>query len=392
MKTADPMKLHRTVWECVDQYLDMRLTRQADREVLFFYCKPEASDRYDEGSWTASSSELSYDFGDAAGCCTVSSQAALHWLQLCLAMKLDDLDLLASQHGYRITSPRTTVKKLLKERSEGPFVAIGKTLFQVSSSAEPDDDTVILQSDSQTRTLDELTPRQREKVQRVIDAGQCACQLCEYGRKRKWTSKKPAKKTFKSLAEALICHKTAESLTIVSQDEWDRLSDRLGELRNLEQLELVDIAADKLPPAVATLDNLRRLKILHGDIRSLPPELATMENLRRLDISSDESQVLVSRAIFDAFPSIWLNMRLHMVITVNADGTCQVAGEDAATMEDIERSMAECANIDDKAGFRVLTGDRTKITVTAPSRRRAPIPRLRKLAKEHRFEVEVHTP
>src|SRR5690242_9169676 len=61
--------LHREVWSCVREVISFVTEQKANAEIVSYYLTFQADDGFDSGDWHATSTELSYSFGDAAGLC-----------------------------------------------------------------------------------------------------------------------------------------------------------------------------------------------------------------------------------------------------------------------------------------------------------------------------------
>jgi internalin A len=62
----------------------------------------------------------------------------------------------------------------------------------------------------------------------------------------------------------------------------------LGQLTNLQVLDLVNNRLKSIPPELAQLTNLQRLYLQNNQLSSIPPELAQLTNLQALGLSSNQ--------------------------------------------------------------------------------------------------------
>jgi len=193
-----PMTLHRAIWRRVFSFIEknLRYGSKPYVDILFYYMQDEAADRYHEGMWDAMQLEaeenrfdLSYCFMDGGGNCSVSYQAALHWLKLSLAALREPLDRIANRHGYRIVAPRDTLEQVLARAPNYPLVLLRDTVYAVTPDAklrewqakgwlDDADEQRIFSDVGVGATFPELTPPEQELVLSVAATGRCRCPMC----------------------------------------------------------------------------------------------------------------------------------------------------------------------------------------------------------------------
>jgi len=176
-----PAELHRALWDKVAYTIRAMVTGYAGRQVLAQYLSMAADDGYHDGLWTASETELMFVFSDSAGLCSMSSHAALHWLEVVVATE-SFVHRLVQEAGWELTDiPRVpATKRLLEARGPG-FVELGDELYVVSRCGRG---TQITNEDLYSDhgiprlLLVELTPDEWVNVNAATYSGGCVCELC----------------------------------------------------------------------------------------------------------------------------------------------------------------------------------------------------------------------
>src|SRR5262245_36494597 len=83
---GDARELHRAVWERIRDTIYRTCRRRPNRVVLDDYLGSTAYDGLESEDtwrrWESSDTELDFTFWDAAGCCSMSYGAALHWTRM----------------------------------------------------------------------------------------------------------------------------------------------------------------------------------------------------------------------------------------------------------------------------------------------------------------------
>jgi hypothetical protein len=74
------------------------------------------------------------------------------------------------------------------------------------------------------------------------------------------------------------------SLKPIPASKIKDLPDTIGQLRNLEELDLGRNGLRTVPPAVASLRNLKRLLLDYNDIHELPAFIGELRNLQELSL------------------------------------------------------------------------------------------------------------
>jgi hypothetical protein len=175
-----PEDLHGRLWDKVDRVIRAMVTGYAGEQVLAYYLSTTASDGFGDGHWRASETSLSFVFTDSAGLCSMSSYAALHWLEVVLATEWSVHDM-ACDAGWEITSvPEITDRWLLEARTP-TLVELRENLYVVSRSlrgATLTDDDFHSDDGIPKPTLAELTPSERLTLEAAAYSGACTCELC----------------------------------------------------------------------------------------------------------------------------------------------------------------------------------------------------------------------
>ena len=71
-------------------------------------------------------------------------------------------------------------------------------------------------------------------------------------------------------------------------NELTSLPDEIGNLKNLEELSLISNNISSLPESIGNLENLRVLHMPFNDLTSLPDEIGNLKNLEVLDVSGNK--------------------------------------------------------------------------------------------------------
>lgn len=88
-----------------------------------------------------------------------------------------------------------------------------------------------------------------------------------------------------------------------------KLPKEIGQLSNLEHLDLEDNELNELPEAIGKLEKLERLNIGKNPILSLPPEIKNLKNLKKISLTANG----LSKEMIEVLP-IWLpNCEIHHI-------------------------------------------------------------------------------
>lgn len=75
------------------------------------------------------------------------------------------------------------------------------------------------------------------------------------------------------------------------------LPDSIGDLRNLEVLDLGRNGLTAVPPAIARLSNLKTLRLEYNDLRTLPAFVGNLPNLKELSLDSNGRAVVLPASL-----------------------------------------------------------------------------------------------
>lgn len=155
-----------------------RVKRPAYEALFAHYLDEQAVSGISSGRWTARDGRLWFSFNDGGGTHATSMSASLHLLELGVSLTLPEWGRTFLDEGWRVTPERNALSLLT--RSGALFVELRNTLYQVA----PGEGAPTLTADAGAPTLawEALTEAEKTRVQAVVDAKQCGCQLCEYFR------------------------------------------------------------------------------------------------------------------------------------------------------------------------------------------------------------------
>lgn len=107
------------------------------------------------------------------------------------------------------------------------------------------------------------------------------------------TSVNLSKKGLKAIPEEVFENKNIKVLRLFG-NEIDSISERIGELENLEKLYLGKNNLTTLPKSIGNLKNLKILSVQYNDITSLPNEIGEMTNLKQITLNQNSLKTLPS--------------------------------------------------------------------------------------------------
>jgi Leucine-rich repeat (LRR) protein len=119
-------------------------------------------------------------------------------------------------------------------------------------------------------------------------------------------------------------HKEVKVLRLFG-NEIDTLSERIGEMENLEELYLGRNMLTALPASIGNLKKLRILSVQNNNLISLPDEIGDLESLEELYLNQNDLIVL---------PQTIGNLKELVVLKVNYNW-----------LESIPESIGECTNL-----------------------------------------------
>ena len=240
--SCDPRTLHEELFEKLHDRMYQELRRPQNHYTLGEYISDERYSGYERETWSYNdhTGELDYSFFDAAGCCNLSMEAALHWFELAFAMARRELDSHAERRGWKITGPDWTVSGLVRYGTRYPLIYIGSEFYSVCRTrGRPLEDGDIFGNDgSNPPRIADLDDSKRAKVERIAITGRCDCEMCSRGRKSlkpkiKRGERKPLdeKKTYGNVPRAWelfrsddqcaeLVAATAGVIRDFSDDEW----------------------------------------------------------------------------------------------------------------------------------------------------------------------------
>ncbi len=102
----------------------------------------------------------------------------------------------------------------------------------------------------------------------------------------------PAQTEYSSWQEALKNAKKVQKLSITGEKELD--IKKLGKLRNLTELELINCNLSSLPKSIKRLTKLEKINLYGNFLSTLPKEIENLNNLKVLNLSDNK---------FGLFPS-----------------------------------------------------------------------------------------
>ena len=178
---ADPAAFHRALWAKIDSTLRTAVSGEAGDQVLALYFSMAADDGFDDGSWSSSETRLDFRFSDASGLCSMSCEAALHWLEIVLWTDRF-VHRVARDAGWEIVSvPRVPALLNVLTAATPTLVELRDNLYYVSRRPRGrfvDDDDFYSDDGIPRLTLAELNPGERLAVEAAAYSGECTCEYC----------------------------------------------------------------------------------------------------------------------------------------------------------------------------------------------------------------------
>ena len=183
-KACSPRELHEALWERLSDAIHRTMRRKENQQVLADYLGSTAYDGFADDRWSSTETELTFSFSDAAGMCSMSYEASLHWVQLLLAHDHAAFNRLAAGKGWQLEPPMGSARRMLRQGMRFPFVGAKRNLYYVSTRAPgaalEGEDGILSSDDGIPRPrLAALSPTERSRVELAALTGRCFCQLCE---------------------------------------------------------------------------------------------------------------------------------------------------------------------------------------------------------------------
>jgi hypothetical protein len=176
-----PEAFHRALWGKIDATVRATVTGRAGEQVLAYYWGASASDAFDDGDWTSSEEELYFSFRDAAGCCVMSHNAAIHWLDMVLWTNTDVRDLVDEAGWALVDVPYVPAFKAIAEMHTTTLLELRGVLYRVvrrSAGQRVDDDDFTVDQGVPRLFLADLTPPERVLLEAAAYSGACNCEYC----------------------------------------------------------------------------------------------------------------------------------------------------------------------------------------------------------------------
>lgn len=107
------------------------------------------------------------------------------------------------------------------------------------------------------------------------------------------TSVNLSRKELTSIPDEVFNNKDIKVLRLYG-NEIDSISERIGELVNLEKLYLGKNNLKTLPKSIGNLKKLKILSVQYNEITSLPDEIGEMTNLKQITLNQNRLQTLPS--------------------------------------------------------------------------------------------------
>lgn len=178
---TDPSTFQRELWEKIDAAIRATVTGQAGEQVLTYYWDATASDGFADGDWTASAEALYFSFSDAAGCCVMSHNAGIHWLDLVLWTDAEVRNVIDEAGWALVDIPYVPAFKKLAELPTPTLLELRNVLYRVarcSAGQRVDDDDFTADDGVPRLFLADLTPPERVRLEAAAYAGACNCEYC----------------------------------------------------------------------------------------------------------------------------------------------------------------------------------------------------------------------
>jgi hypothetical protein len=252
-----PADLHRALWTAVDETVRENVMGAAGEQVLALYLGMVASDGFADGAWGSSDSELRFSFTDSAGLCTMSSHAALHWLDVVLWTE-PRVHAVARAAGWEVVglSSVPSIRRALEARTP-TFVELRDVLYWVSrrpAGARVDDDDWMPDDGLPRLRLAELAPDERVAVEAAAYAGFCGCEYCRgvlpYVRLEEWGDGRIEDVAASWTAlDAMSTDDARDAIAAFAEEQWRQAPFGPPELQRLRDA----LAAQGLAPPIKCL-------------------------------------------------------------------------------------------------------------------------------------------
>lgn len=176
---APPAEALRRFWDAIDAVVRSTVTGEAGDQVLALYLGMVAADGQADGSWYAGADRFTASFGDMAGLCGMSSQAAVHWAVVVPATDSAPAEALEDA-GWALAGPAPSRARALLEPRPA-LVELRDTLYAVPRlrpGARLDEDTLWTDDGLPRSAPADWTADERVAVEAAVLAGDCGCEYC----------------------------------------------------------------------------------------------------------------------------------------------------------------------------------------------------------------------
>ncbi len=372
--TAEPMALYEELYAIIEDNVRRVAKGKAYRQVTDEYLTVAEED----GSGSARS--IDFLFHDSGGTCSASVHACNHWFELYVSALAQTrgktpspLDEIAARHGLAIAKKPVALGVLLKTCVE-PLVELRGHVFGVAVRRSK---AAYLVSDAidDAIELEDLTAKERAKVDSAVKKKHCACVVCESLRTSPEVRLPKAKKVAPPKAAKAPESSVRTTLTGNDRRVFDNrcteLPDDVFEPTTIERFD-VDAPITKMPEALGRLTSLRSLSLKSTKIEHLPEMLTRMPHVVRLLVSESPLQL----AELSKMP--WLEelvlFHIPSIASLQLDALPRLHKLELYNVEQVPTSLSEAREL-------------RSLKIEAPAVRS--LPSLERLNKLEALELEV---
>jgi hypothetical protein len=253
---------------------------------------------------TTRENTIHFVFPDYGGLTPLSSFLGLHWCEQILTLYFDKFKMLCRNFGYELEKPVIT--------SNSVFTKVKGDLTYAYHNGTS---IIIVQDLEGHAEFENLSKKQKEKIELLIEEKKCECSICKKTKSGKvkkfkeleWQteiSEYDAAKTFTLLLKnaeiETDCFIGSRHIRTVpneikqctklknlelNNNEITALCDELFDLK-LTRLSLNSNRIETLPPSIGRVTTLTTLSLNTNPIDTLPDEICSLQNLENLDLSS----------------------------------------------------------------------------------------------------------